>query len=73
MDEYVLSSNNNPVPVQDDIIPCGNTISVADTLVEFERSFNLGPVTNLTTVSWALNSTGSKNRYRRSLEWYNCN
>lgn len=60
MDEYVLSSNNNPVPVQDDIIPCGNTVSVADTLVEFERSFDLGPVRNNTTVSWSLNSTGSK-------------
>ncbi len=59
MDEYVISSNNNPVPVQDDIISCGNVITVKNTQTVFERQFDLGPVINDVTISWSFGTTGS--------------
>ena len=59
MDEYVMSSNNTPVPVQDDTISCGNLVSITDTEVEFERVFDLGKIVQIVNVTVVVSGQNS--------------
>jgi len=60
MDEYVLSSNNNPVPVQEEILSCGNIVTILDSSVPFARTFNLGAVTQNVEVDITFPNTTSE-------------
>ena len=60
MDEYVLSSNNNPVPVQEEILSCGNVVTILNSSVPFSRTFNLGAVTQQVDVELNFPNTTSE-------------